>query len=129
MIRRCVDINDISYKNYGGRGISVCERWRNSFPAFLQDMGECPDGYEIDRIDVNANYEPSNCRWATGKQQARNRRNNHNITYKGRTQCLTAWAEELGGSVKTLYNRFHHGWGVEKALTTPFKTVYPEVVE
>ena len=121
---RCNNPNADSYPDYGGRGILVCDRWRgpDGFPNFLADMGEKPGtGYSIDRFpDTNGNYEPSNCRWATDKQQANNKRNNRLLTHDGRTQTLTAWAEETGIAVVTIHSRIGHlGWSVAQALTTP----------
>src|SRR5438270_6449850 len=93
--RRCADIND---QNYGGRGISMCRRWLKSFDAFVTDMGVRPEGMTLERINNNGNYEPGNCCWATGKQQAHNRRTNHFVTYAGTTLSITGWAERLGMS-------------------------------
>lgn len=120
IIRRCTNPKCTAYKNYGGRGITVCERWRNSFENFLEDMRKCPSGYSIDRIDNNGNYCKENCRWATREQQNRNSRHNHLITFDGKTQCLSAWAEEIGITMITLWNRIVRSkWPIEKALTTP----------
>jgi len=95
MKSRCNNKNDANYKKYGGRGITICERWLK-FESFLLDM---KDGYldelQIDRIDNDGNYEPSNCRWATRKENNRNRRGNRLITYNGETKTLTEWAEIL----------------------------------
>lgn len=99
MIRRCERVNSRSYAKYGARGITVCERWRQSFAAFLADMGRPPSpGLSIDRIDNSRGYSPDNCRWASSKEQSRNRRDNVQITVGDKTQCLTAWAEDLGMS-------------------------------
>lgn len=87
-IGRCEDKNDKAYKNYGGRGIKVCERWRNSFENFFLDMGKRPSGYSIERIDVNGNYEPLNCKWATTLEQSRNKRNTKKYDYKGEQLTL-----------------------------------------
>jgi len=76
MKQRCNNPNQPKYKNWGGRGIKVCDRWLNSFENFIQDMGERPQGTSIDRINVNGNYEPNNCRWATIKEQNNNKRKN-----------------------------------------------------
>ncbi|KKK59795.1 hypothetical protein LCGC14_3030790 [marine sediment metagenome] len=123
MIRRCTNFNDLSYHNYGGRGITVCKRWRNSFENFLEDMGEPPtDSHSIDRINNNGNYCRENCQWTTRKEQNRNKRDSHLETYNGKTQCLSAWAEETGIAYWTLCARINKlGWSIEKALTTPVR--------
>lgn len=97
MKQRCCGYNAKSYKHYGGRGITVCEEWRNSFEAFYEwaMANGYSDSLTLDRIDVNGNYEPSNCRWATMKEQNNNKRNNRNITYKGETHTLAQWIEIL----------------------------------
>lgn len=124
---RCRNPNATHYAYYGGRGIRVCERWMDSFANFLADMGEAPVGTSIDRIDSNGHYEPGNCRWSTPKEQARNRSNNRPITFKGRTQTLAAWGEELGLSVQTLSWRIKR-WGVERALV-PGKQRFHKLTE
>ncbi len=119
MLSRCANPNATEFALYGGRGITVCERWRNSFAAFLADVGERPGrDCSIDRIDNSGNYEPANCRWATRTEQGRNRRTNHVLTHDGRTQPLVAWAEECGISHATIRHRLNRGWSVERALTT-----------
>ncbi|KKK84731.1 hypothetical protein LCGC14_2780380 [marine sediment metagenome] len=119
MIRRCTDSNDIKYSIYGGRGITVCNRWRK-FENFLEDMGEVPKDRQIDRIDNNKGYCKSNCRWATRKEQARNKRNNRLITHDGKTQCIAEWAEEFDINYQILWDRLcRYNWPIEKALTTP----------
>jgi hypothetical protein len=120
MIKRCENPNETHYPHYGGRGITVCERWRNDFAAFLADMGSRPSPqHSIDRIDNDGNYEPGNVRWATDKDQARNTTRNHWITFNGETLCLVAWAERIGMSHVGLLNRLRKGWSIERALTTP----------
>ena len=122
MNQRCVNANDKFYHEYGARGISVCERWRESFENFYADMGPRPsDKHSIDRRDNDGNYEPSNCRWATRTEQARNRSNNVIISYKGKSQCIAAWAEEVGMKSRTLRDRLKSGWSAEDALTKPVK--------
>jgi hypothetical protein len=118
MITRCTNPNDKSYPDYGGRGIAVCDRWRNSFEAFLTDMGERPDGMTLDRIDGDGDYEPGNCRWATAAEQQRNRRNSVWLEYAGVGLPLTDWAAALGLNYYTLHNRVTQlGWPAERALT------------
>lgn len=128
---RCYNQKDRNYSNYGGRGIKVCDRWRESFKAFLEDMGERPDAryslgraeYSLDRIDVNGDYEPGNCRWATYLQQQRNKRCGLFLTYKQETLCVAEWGERLKISRNVLYFRLKSGWSVEQALETPVKHI------
>lgn len=116
MKSRCFHKSTPLYKNYGGRGITVCDRWLD-FNNFLLDMGERPKGKSLDRIDVNKNYEPSNCRWATVFEQANNTTRNHNITFNGVCKTLTQWANQLNISTAALTKRLNK-WSLEKALTT-----------
>lgn len=118
MRKRCLDPNTNVYKNYGGRGINICDRW-SVFANFLQDMGERPEGTTLDRIDNNGNYCPENCRWATLTEQCRNRRNNAWVTLNGETLCVTEWAELLGVKVSTLKERIRRGHRtVEEAFSS-----------
>jgi hypothetical protein len=120
MRQRCNNPKSKSYPDYGGRCITVCQRWQDSFEAFLEDMGECPAGLTIDRIDNDGNYNKPNCRWATRAEQNRNTRHNHNITFDGMTLPLVAWAEKIGITQQTLSARINtRGWSVERALTEP----------
>ena len=121
MIRRCMNKHIKEYSNYGGRGITVCDRWK-SFEAFIEDMGEAPEGATLDRIDVNGNYCPENCRWATMTTQQRNRRNNRLLTFDGITMCSAEWAEEVGISQSAISLRLQRGWSVERTLTEPLRT-------
>lgn len=116
--QRCGNPKKANYHNYGGRGISVCPRW-SRFEDFLRDMGECPPGMSIEREDYDKNYEPGNCKWATVLEQARNRRSNHRITFDGRSQPISVWAEEIGMSEDTLRKRINRGWPLERALVGP----------
>ena len=119
MYTRCFNSKSISYKDYGAKGITICERWR-TFENFFADMGEKPRGLSIDRIDVSGNYEPSNCRWATNIEQARNKRTNRLISAFGETKTLSAWAESTGLSRNCIEARIDRsGWSVEDALTRP----------
>lgn len=108
-----------SRKVKGYENIRVCKEW-SSFEKFHTDMGSAPsEDHEIDRIDYNGDYKKSNCRWATNKQQARNRRTNRIITWKNKSQCVAAWAEEMSISRRVLSKRLNCGWEIEKALTYP----------
>ncbi len=120
MKARCSNPNDREFKNYGARGIAVCEQWRTSFETFLADMGRRPGpGFSIDRIDNNHGYEPGNCWWATTKQQARNYRRNHLLTWRSRTMTMVEWAEETGIPYSSLEGRLRLGWTIHRALSTP----------
>lgn len=108
---RCHNENSTSYPNYGGRGIKVCGRWRQSFAAFLDDMGPRPEGTSIDRYpDNNGDYEPGNCRWADLREQARNRRTNVRTTINGQTKTLGEWAHLAGLRPPTVYRRYKVGY-------------------
>lgn len=116
---RCCNQKSKDYPNYGGRGIKICEEWNRSFVCFLQDMGECPENMQIDRINNNGNYEKSNCRWTTLQINANNRRTCVYVDFNGKSQSIADWARETGIERKTLEYRIRTGWPVEKALTTP----------
>lgn len=120
MNSRCNNPNFPAYKNYGGRGIAVCDRWKGNrgFINFVADMGEPQEKDTIERIDVNGNYEPSNCRWANRKEQNRNRRNNVTLKYNGETKSLAEWAEITGFPYGTLYRRINEGWSAKDILET-----------
>ena len=117
-LQRCTNPSNPAFHNYGGRGITVCERWE-SFENFYADMGDPPPGKTLDRIDNDGPYSPENCRWASRKRQQRNRRDLSLITFNDKTQCMAEWAEELGMKRDTLRQRFRNGWSIEKAMTTP----------
>jgi hypothetical protein len=122
MIRRCTRISHPDYVDYGGRGIKVCDRWRLSFQAFLEDMGPKPSRHHsIERKENSGNYEPGNCRWATAKEQARNRRSNWMITYNGESKSVAEWAELVGIMADTLEKRLRKGWPVSRAIMTPVR--------
>ena len=126
IIKRCCNKNNKSYKYYGGRGITVCSRWRNSFKAFLEDVGPRPSKtHSIDRYpDNNGNYEPGNVRWATSQEQAENQRSNILVTFKGKTATVKQWANSILGDnhsrvdyLRLLWRVKH--WPIEVALTAP----------
>lgn len=120
IIQRCENPVYHGYKNYGARGITICTEWRASFLAFLGDMGPRPSNqHSIDRIDNDRGYEPENCRWATHKEQQRNRGNNRRLTHNGETLCLSEWAERLGVNIDVIQQRLLRGWSIEKTVTTP----------
>ena len=116
MLTRCYYDKCDHYGAYGGRGITVCNRWR-SYENFLADLGRKPDGFTLERIDTNKSYEPSNCKWATWHDQHRNRRSNHNITINGETMILTDWCRRYGKNISTVSGRLSRGWSELDALT------------
>ncbi len=120
MISRCHNPVNPAFADYGGRGIKVCQRWRDSVQAFVADMGKRPSRkYSVNRKDNNGDYEPSNCEWATDLEQARNTRRNHFITLNGETLCLSAWCERLKIKGDCFHSRLKRGWSEEEALTIP----------
>ena len=121
MKERCNNPSCRDYRHWGGRGITVCEAWNSDFLAFKE--WALANGYEegltIDRVNNDGNYEPSNCRWATKKEQSNNKRDLHYITYKGETKTLSEWSVITGVAVTTLYMRLTaYGWSIEKSLET-----------
>ena len=123
MKQRCYNPRNSSYKYYGTKGIKVCDEWLNDFVSFYS--WSIANGYKdnltIDRINADEDYKPSNCRWATYKEQVENRKCNHWITYNGKTQILTQWAKEYNLTYDCLRYRIRSGWDIEKALNTPQK--------
>jgi len=126
MIRRCNNPRSPNYKYYGARGITVCDRWRNSFQAFIEDMGRRPTPkHQIDRRNNDGNYEPDNCRWTTPKEQTRNSRRTRFLTIDGETLCLTDWAKRIGISVVALLHRLDN-LAPSEAVTRPKKQGWPK---
>lgn len=116
MRRRCEDRDNPAYPDYGGRGITVCARWQ-AFEAFAADMGECPPGMTLERIENGRGYEPGNCAWRTPRDQSRNKRNNVLLTLGDTTKCLADWAAGLGVSPETIKGRLRRGWALSRALS------------
>lgn len=133
IISRCNCPSATHFNHYGGRGIKVCDAWsgREGFATFARDMGTRPSPtHSIDRIDVNGNYEPGNCRWATNRDQCRNKRTTHILTHEGESLCVTDWAAKRGWKVEVIHTRLRLGWSVEKTLSEPVKprTFTPEMI-
>lgn len=125
MKRRCYDTKRPKYMDYGGRGITVCDRWLNSYPNFLEDMRERPSvNHSLNRLDNNGDYSPSNCVWSTDKEQSNNRRTNHLLTLDNKTQTIQQWCDEYNIPDSTFHNRLRRGWSVREAITTPRMTKY-----
>lgn len=121
MMNRCYRPDHEAFAQYGGRGITVCDRW-HTFENFVQDMGEPTAGQQIDRKDFNGNYEPGNCRWASSKENANNRSNSKHLTLNGRTQTIAEWAREAGVNYVTFFSRLRRGWSLSDALKSKGKS-------
>jgi hypothetical protein len=117
MLQRCSNPRNTAWENYGERGIAVCPRWE-SFENFLDDMGKCPAGLTIERRENNSGYSPQNCYWGTAREQARNRRNNRWIEFRGERMVVADWCERTGLKPSTLQSRLNRGWSAERALAT-----------
>lgn len=113
MKNRCYNKNFTQYENYGGRGIRVCDEWRHDFMAFYNYVGEAPDGKTLDRINTNGNYEPDNVRWATAKEQGRNKTNTRKIN----GVCISEISKKLGGRHSLVAKRIRRGWSIDRAIT------------
>ena len=123
MKTRCYNQSSNKYHSYGGRGIRICDEWKNSFANFKEwalNNGYA-DNLTLDRINNNGNYEPNNCRWATIKQNTNNTRKNRLLTYNGETHTMSEWCEILGVKLGTLSSRIYRGWSVEDAMTKPIR--------
>jgi hypothetical protein len=117
MRARCQNPANDDYRHYGGRGIKICGRW-DDFAAFVADMGPRAPGMTIERLDVNGDYAPGNCVWASRKVQANNKRTSRHLSVSGRTKTVSQWAEELGVSEATIRCRIDRlGWSIERALS------------
>lgn len=120
MTRRCHSPKSDSYGEYGAKGITVCDRWRENILNFIEDMGMPPTNkHSIDRIDNTKGYSKENCRWATSAEQARNKRTNRMYTVNGKTMCLHDWAREKNISATSITDRMKRGWSLERAINTP----------
>jgi len=121
MKERCQNPRSSKFYLYGGRGIAICDRWQR-FDNFFADMGPKPTpDHTLERIDTNGNYEPDNCRWIPGAEQAANRRNNHRVTIGEDTRTIAEWRRHFHISKSTYDARIHLGWSIESALTTPVR--------
>ncbi len=128
MLNRCYNTHIKNYKNYGGRGIAVCDEWKNDFQAFY-DWAVCngyDEGLQIDRIDNDGNYEPSNCRFVTRKQNCNNKRSNVRITYKGVTKTMSEWADYIGVNYKAFTHRFERNWDIERIFNQPYRVKHEQ---
>ena len=118
MIRRCENPSSDCYARYGGRGITVCERWKN-FDLFYQDMWPRPEGMTLERVDNDKGYNPENVKWATRKEQAQNRRGQQLLVINGEAKTMPQWAAQAGLRYTTVFARVSRGWSLENALSRP----------
>lgn len=119
MLQRCLNPASPRFRDYGGRGIAVCDRWRESFQNFLDDMGACPAGLSLDRRDNNGSYSPDNCAWVTVTEQCRNTRRNRYIVIDGERRCVAEWCALYGINMWTFLGRLEKGIPAKVALTLP----------
>jgi hypothetical protein len=117
MKSRCYNPNNKGYPRYGGRGIAICDRWRNSFDNFYIDMGDRPNGMTLERMDNDSDYKPGNCKWATHATQSLNKRNNIWLTYRGRRRVIADWAKMRGIGKSTIRERIRRGLSIQKILS------------
>ena len=130
MKRRCCDANVDQYENYGGRGIKVCDEWANDYAKFREwayshgyDDKKQPKDCTIERIDVNGNYEPLNCKWATSLEQQNNRRGSKYVTYNGETKTVAEWSRQIGVGGGAMYQQLDRGWADEKVIETAIEKI------
>lgn len=116
MLGRCTNTKHKSYHRYGGRGIGVCREWQKSFEAFIEDMGQRPEGMTLERIDNEGDYSPENCKWASRTEQMRNTRRTVMLEYGGETMCILDWSRKLGVDKDTLRRRVARGWPTGECL-------------
>lgn len=121
MMARCYNPRSANYDDYGGRGVQVCDRWKN-FALFLEDMGARPPRTSLGRIDTNGDYEPSNCRWETAEQQQNNKRNNRTISIDGQSLTYSQWERRMGLRRRTISQRLFLGWDERRAVMAPLDT-------
>jgi hypothetical protein len=119
MLKRCASPSDKDFKNYGARGIEVCQEWKDSFANFYRDMGQCPIDHTLERTDNNLGYSRENCKWATVGEQNRNKRTNIHVTINGETRIVSEWLQHYGINKRTYVGRLKSGWAREAALSTP----------
>lgn len=114
---RCYNPNNKDYKHYGQKGLGMDSEWKEDFAKFYADMGECPKGFTLERIDVSKGYVKGNCKWIPKSEQNSNKGNNHFITYCGETKTISQWAKETGVPQRTIWDRLQYGWELDKVLS------------